>query len=154
MSPRLVPYGQIELLKAEVNRLIDLLLESGSGPGAGWQPAVDMVAAGESVLVQVELPGVTAADLTVEVQDERLVVRGHKRRLPSEPQARRFHLMERFIGTFRIEVELPEPVNPTGAEAELEQGLLTVRLPLLVDKRHQRHQIAVRERGREGAEHE
>ena len=150
MSPRLVPYGQIELLRAEVNRLIDLLLEAGSPGGAGWQPAIDLVEHDQEVVVQMELPGATPDDLSVELRDEVLVIRGRKRRLPTEPPARRFHLMERFIGTFRVEVTLPDPVDPGGAEAVLDQGLLTVRLPRLVDRRHRIHPIPVREGGREG----
>jgi HSP20 family protein len=152
MSPRLAPYGEIELLKAEVNRLIELLLRSGERTGSGWHPAVDVMEGEEAVIVQVELPGVAAEELEVRLKDRQLSLRGRKRRLDCEPSARRFHLMERFIGGFAVSVELPELVDPRGAEARLQDGVLTVRLPRLVDKRHTVHQIPVVENRVEGRE--
>jgi len=149
MSPRLVPYGEIELLKAEVNRLIEILLRT-TERGAGWHPAVDVFEEPEGTVVQVELPGVHGHEIEVGLKDRSLIVRGAKRRLEREPAARRFHLMERFIGSFQLTVELPEPTDPRSASAELEDGVLTVRLPRLVEKRHRVHSILVVENREEG----
>lgn len=149
MCPRLVPYGEIELLKAEVNRLIELLLRTGER-GAGWHPAVDVMEEEGGMVVQVELPGVRGEDVEVGLKDRTLIVRGAKRRLDREPVPRRFHLMERFIGSFELTVELPEPADPRGARASLEDGVLTVRLPRLLEKRHRVHPISVVENREEG----
>ncbi len=149
MSPRLVPYGEIELLKAEVNRLIEILLRT-TERGAEWHPAVDVFEEDGGVIVQVELPGVEAHELEVGLMDRSLIVRGTKRRLEGEPAPRRYHLMERFIGKFQLTVELPEPADPRTARAELEDGVLTVRLPRLVEQRHRMHTIPVVENREEG----
>ncbi len=58
--------------------------------------------------------------------------------------------MERFIGGFSVSVELPELVDPRGARARLEDGVLTVHLPRLVEKRHTVHDIPVVESRAEG----
>ena len=149
MSPRLVPYGEIELLKAEVNRLIEILLRT-TERATGWHPAVDVFEEAEGTVVQVELPGVHGDEVEVGLRDRTLIVRGVKRRLEREPAARRFHLMERFIGSFQLTVELPEPADPRLAAAALEEGVLTIRLPRLVEKRHRVHSIPVIENREEG----
>jgi len=143
VSPRFGPYGKIQILKAEVNRLIDLLLEEPSSVGPGWHPPVDVVDRPEGITVQVEVPGVAAQDVTAEVAEGVLTIRGIKRRLASEPPARRFHLMERYIGAFQLTVELPQPVDPADAGATLSQGILTITLPRLEDRRRRSFVIRV-----------
>ncbi len=151
MSRRLTPYGEIELLKAEVNRLIELLVQSGQGTGSDWHPAVDVMEESEAFIVQIELPGILAEDLEVRLKDRSLLIRGRKIRLSNEPCACRFNLMERFIGNFGMTVDLPEPADPQRAEAELENGVLTVRLAKLMEKRHRVHPIPVIEVRGEGS---
>lgn len=151
MIRRLTPYGEIELLKAEVNRLIELLVQSGQRTGNDWHPAVDVMEESEALVVQIELPGVLAEDLEVRLKDRLLSVRGRKMRLSNEPFACRFNLMERFIGNFGLTVDLPEPADPRYAEARLENGVLTVRLNKLVEQRHRVHSIPVIEVRGEGS---
>ncbi len=143
MTPRFGPYGKIQILKAEVNRLIDLLLEEPASAGTGWHPPVDVVGRPEGITVQVEVPGVAAADVTAELAEGVLTIRGVKRRLASEPPARRFHLMERYIGAFQLTIELPQPIDPAGASASLSQGILTITLQRLDDRRHRSFIIRV-----------
>jgi len=145
MNPRFGPYGRIQVLKAEVNRLIDLLLEDPTSDSSGWHPAVDVLDGRNEVVVRVELPGVNANELQLDLDDGILHIRGYKGRLGSEPGARRFHLMERFIGAFGVAVEIPQPVDPSRVRAVLHQGVLTITFPRLEDRRHQAFAIDVEE---------
>jgi len=145
MMPRFGPYGRIQILRAEVNRLIDLLLEEPVSGSPGWHPPVDILDGATELSVVVELPGVTADDLVIEFRHRVLSIRGGKRRLESEPTARRYHLMERFIGTFQVTVEIPQPVDPAEARAVLSQGILTVTFPRLDDRRDQPFTLTVKE---------
>ena len=154
MTPRFGPYGRIQILKAEVNRLIDLLLENPASDPSGWHPAIDVLDGEREVVVRVELPGVRAQDLQLELDSGILRLRGYKGRLASEPGARRFHLMERFIGAFGAAVEIPQPVDPRRVRAVLHQGILTVSFPKLDDRRHQTFVIEVEEHEQEDRGHE
>jgi len=154
MTPRFGPYGRIQILKAEVNRLIDLLLESPASDSSGWHPAVDVLDGRRKVVVRVELPGVKARDLRVDLVEGILRIRGYKGRLSSEPGARRFHLMERFIGAFGVAVEVPQPVDPSHVRAVLHQGVLTISFPRLDDRRQQTFVIEVEEEEQEDRDHE
>lgn len=148
MSPRLAPYQQLQALRRQINRLVDALVNPPE-PATAWRPAVDVLECDDIVVVQVEVPGLAAGDLAVELRGRDLTIRGSKRRLGSEPAAARFHLMERYVGAFQVVVELAHTVDPRQAEALLGQGVLTVRLPRLEDRRNRGFTIAVREPGRE-----
>ncbi len=148
MSPRIGPYGQLEILKAEVNRLINLLLENPSEGEHGWQPPVDVIDGPKDLQIQIELPGLSASDVKVVFTEQRLTVSGIKRRLATEPRGEKFHLMERFIGSFQVSVEIVQPVDPGRARATLERGILTVVLPRVDDRRHRSFEIPIHEETR------
>ena len=143
MSPPSGSYGHVHQLRAEVNRLIDLLLEEPTSPTANWQPPLDLIEGEQGFEVRVELPGVHAQDLQLELRDLTLHIRGSKAHLASEPQGQRFHLMERFMGTFAISVDVPRPILPAESSALLEEGVLIVTLPKLVERRHRTHTIPI-----------
>lgn len=145
MTRRFGPYGRIQVLKAEVNRLVDLLLEGPATSGPGWLPPVDIIDRPTAVTVTVEVPGLRAGDLSVEFVSGLLTVRGTKRRLASEPPARRFHLMERFIGSFQVAIDLPRPIDPARGKATLRHGVLTIVFPRLEDRRQRPFMIPVTE---------
>jgi HSP20 family protein len=137
------PFGRLHHLRTELNRLIELLVEDPVSARTTWLPPVDLVERERAVEVQLEVPGVTAADLQVELVDQKLLVRGTKPRLPGEAPSGRFHLAERFIGPFSVSVDLSLPVLPAQATARLHQGVLTVTLPKLHERRHRHHVISV-----------
>ncbi len=126
---------EIHRLREELNRLLEQLLDEPPGQSAEWQPAIDVLRTEQAVVVEIEVPGIQAADLSAEMCGSQLVVRGVKRRLRSEPDRVRFHLMERFIGTFSATVTIPEPVNTQEAQATLTRGVLKVSLPRITDRR-------------------
>jgi HSP20 family protein len=150
MTPAGGPFGRIHSLRTELNRLLELLLEDPVSSPSTWLPPVDLVEREDRLEAQVELPGVKASELALELVDQKLVVRGSKARLSSEPPGGRFCLMERFIGPFAVTVELPHPVQPDASSARLQHGVLTVRLPRLVERRHRRFPIPVDDESGEG----
>jgi HSP20 family protein len=137
------PLHHFHRIRGELNRLIELLLEEPATPQASWLPPVDLIEREDGIEVQVELPGVSPSDLSLELSDQLLLLRGTKPRLEEEPSGGRFYLMERFIGGFAVTVELPHPVLPERSSARLERGVLTVRLAKMVERRHRRHPIPV-----------
>ena len=107
-------------------------------------PPVDVVEAPEAVEVLVEIPGVAADELRVEIAGRTLTVTGAKHCRPPEQNAR-YHRLERSRGPFERTVELAEPVNSREAVARLDGGILTVTLPKVREKRTPRR-IPVTER--------
>jgi HSP20 family protein len=105
-----------------------------TGPGVRtvasgrFVPAAEVVRDGDDALVRLELPGVdVTADVTVEVDGDRLVVRG-ERKDPREESQRGRGLREVRYGTFRRAFSLPTSVTADAVSATYDAGVLTVRV--------------------------
>jgi len=95
---------------------------------ASWVPAADIVQVGEDAVITLEIPGVTAEDVEIEVKDRSLVVRG-RRPQPNhgegEPKVMRQEIRR---GEFSRGFRLPAHVGPDAVQASYDAGLLTVRV--------------------------
>jgi Molecular chaperone (small heat shock protein) len=101
-----------------------------SGIRHGLRPNVDCFHSDDphTLTVVVELPGVDPRSLQV-VAGERLLVIAGERKRPKVP-GRVYQQMEIETGPFQRQVRLVEDVDPSRAEATLENGVLTVVLPV------------------------
>jgi HSP20 family protein len=79
-------------------------------------------------VVRLEMAGVQAGDLKVNVDEEVLKIQG-VRRTPLVEGIRRLHQMEIAFGPFESAVRIGIPFEREGVSAHLENGLLEVRLP-------------------------
>jgi HSP20 family protein len=101
-----------------------------SGIRHGFRPNVDCFHTDDphTLTVVVELPGVDPQSLQV-IAGERLLVIAGERKRPKVP-GRVYQQMEIETGPFQRQVRLVEDVDPSRAEATLENGVLTVVLPV------------------------
>ncbi len=142
-------YASLYLLsrfQAELDRLLQEAMglpESDVEVGE-WQPAVDIVETGASILILVEVPGFSAADLTVEVKGQLLVLSGLKPK-PAPGEDIKFHCLERSQGRFGREIQLFWPVNSHRGTARLAEGLLTIEFPKIDDQRQAARRLPVEE---------
>jgi HSP20 family molecular chaperone IbpA len=98
-----------------------------------WRPRADVYETQDGVLVSVELAGVEAEDLDVQLFEDAVVVEG-SRPVPEAFSDGRYHLAEIPRGRFRLRLALQGVVDPDRAEARFEAGLLE-----LVMKRAEEH---------------
>ncbi|GAB4085203.1 Hsp20/alpha crystallin family protein [Myceligenerans cantabricum] len=92
----------------------------------GVRPAVDVYRDGEDLVARLDLPGVDpAADVTVEIEGRRLVVRGERKDQRTEGAEGR-RISEVRFGEFRRVVTLPRAVDGDAARASYDAGVLTV----------------------------
>lgn len=137
---------ELERLRSRVGRLFLVLEEAAESvapraPGA-WAPPVDVCESEREVTVRVELPGVRASQVEVALTTTHLHVRGRKRK--GAPRGQATHLCsERSYGQFARAVPLRWPVRSREATAELCDGLLTVRLPKLKERRGEEFRVRV-----------
>lgn len=81
-----------------------------------------------AINVRLEVPGLERDDLDLMVEGNTLRISGEKRYVRDDEQ-RSYHIMERAYGSFQRVIPLPHPIDGDKAEATLEHGVLTVRLP-------------------------
>lgn len=105
------------------------------------------VADGElAVTVTMDLPGMTADDVAIELREDVLTVKG-ERPLPYETQTdgdqRVWRRLERGFGEFERVLRLPAGLDPDEITASMSDGVLTLRIPKPQQQRPRRIQIAV-----------
>ena len=142
-------YASLYLLsrfQAELDRLLQeaMGLPESEVEVGEWQPAVDIVETGVSILILVEVPGFSAADLTVEVKGQLLVLSGVKPK-PAPGEDIKFHCLERSQGRFGREIQLFWPVNSHRGTARLAEGLLTIEFPKIDDQRQAARRLPIEE---------
>ncbi|ABW11007.1 heat shock protein Hsp20 [Parafrankia sp. EAN1pec] len=92
---------------------------------AGLAPAVDVEETADEFVVELELPGARAEDLSIDLRDSELFVTGEIRERERRGTLRR---QTRRVGQFEHVILLPGEVDPDEVNASLDDGLLTVRL--------------------------
>lgn len=91
-------------------------------------PAMDMIENDTNYLLVAEMPGVKKDDFRVKVEDGVLTITGERK--PYEiPENAHVILNEMRVRDFHRVVELPDDVDTNGISAELENGVLRIRMP-------------------------
>lgn len=122
------PLGQ---LRQDMDRLLSSFL--GRIPGAPpavagrGQPAVNLWETPEALVAELEVPGVKGDQVDIAVVGNELSLTIRRDDITQEGVT--YHRRERGIGTFSRVVRLPVDVDPDQVEAELRNGVLTVRMP-------------------------
>ncbi|MDX9819137.1 MAG: Hsp20/alpha crystallin family protein [Desulfococcus multivorans] len=99
-----------------------------------WLPAVDVYETDDAYVVKAELPGMKKEDITIDVKDGILTVRG-ERCSETEVKEKRYHRKERVFGSFQRSFSLPEGVASENITAEFKNGILTVSIPRPEEKK-------------------
>jgi HSP20 family protein len=125
------PYGsplwnQLQTLQAEMNRLFSRWGGYDEGETTAF-PALNVWEEGEHVFIEAELPGTDRNDLEIYVVGgNQVTLKGQRKPLVPEKSVR--HRQERVYGPFTRTLTLPFPVDPDKVEAQLDNGILRVRL--------------------------
>jgi HSP20 family protein len=91
---------------------------------------IDLVEHEDSYEVRASVPGVKPEDVEVTVQGERVIVRAEVR-ASEEQRGDNWLMREHRLGTMQRAITLPSPVSSDNAEARIEHGILSLRLPKL-----------------------
>jgi HSP20 family protein len=111
-------------------------------------PPVDVAVSDSDVVLTMDVPGLTSEDISLEVIDGLLTVRGERRR-DAAPEGTAFAHVERGVGRFERSVRLPDGVDPDSLTASLENGVLSLIVPKPEHKRPRTIQIETGERAKE-----
>jgi HSP20 family protein len=130
---RWTPMGNLQSFQDEMNRMFNQFFRGGTGEEAGWgvrtwTPPVDLYETDDALILKAELPGVSKDDVSIEIHQNTLVLRG-QRKHEAEVQQDRYHRVERAYGTFQRSFVLPTMVDQKKVQATYKDGVLELRLP-------------------------
>ena len=95
---------------------------------AKWMPQIELFERGNKLIVEADLPGMKKDDITVEVNDNELIVRG-ERKSKNEEKREGYYRTERSYGSFYRSIPLPEGVTNKDITAHFKDGVLEVEMP-------------------------
>jgi HSP20 family protein len=95
-----------------------------------WVPHTDIYENENSLVVRMEIAGVSEEDIQISVSDRTLIVRGRR---PDPCRMARFHFrqMEINYGVFEKRLILPRGVDGKKAKARYRNGFLVIEFPKL-----------------------
>ena len=114
--------------KPACGRRCTILFAPGRGLTEFLSPASDAKLADDGYRITLELPGVEEKDVELTVHDGVVTVQGEKR-TEREEEGDSWYFSERQYGSFRRSFRLPPDADEAKVEAELKDGVLTVRVP-------------------------
>jgi HSP20 family protein len=130
---RWTPMGNLRSFQDEVNHMFEQFFRGGNGEEAGWgvrtwAPPVDLYETDDALILKAELPGASKEDLSIEVRQNTLILRG-QRKHEAEVKDEQYHRMERAYGAFQRSFMLPTVVDQGKVQATYKDGVLELRLP-------------------------
>jgi HSP20 family protein len=127
------PFRDVAELQNRINRMFD----DSFGPSrdredevnmCAWRPAVDIYETEIGVILSVDLPGVGKENVSVEVKDNILTLKGE--RLPkTEIKQEAYYRQERCYGTFQRSFTLHHNIQPNLIKATFKDGMLEIEIP-------------------------
>lgn len=123
-------HGVVDMI-TEMNRISDTMSsietsqagERERGYADAWSPPTDILARGEDLVIRCEVSGVREQDVAVSLSHGVLTISGERQRDEDDVV---YYSSERFMGTFRRDISLPDGVDEEHIEASYDEGLLVV----------------------------
>ena len=125
---------------ARWTRDLDHVFDEIFGPCASSAFPVDVRQEGDEWLIEAEVPGLSKEDIEITVENGVLTITGeiNKSTEQKEPD---YHLCERRHGKFSRSFKLPSTADGEQVNANLEQGILTLRIPTRAEAKPRRIEV-------------
>ena len=132
------PFRELEQLQEQTLELLENAWSGRPADGLTWTPPVDIEETEDAWIVEAEIPGVKRQDVNVETRDSELLISGEIKERERTGILRR---RTRRVGEFEFRVTLPGGLDPNNVEANVDDGVLTVRIPKPEQARPQRVEV-------------
>ncbi|MGA2112209.1 MAG: Hsp20/alpha crystallin family protein [Anaerolineales bacterium] len=103
---------------------------------------VDLREGAEEYILTTSLVGAKPEDISVRIEDDTLSLRAEVH--PGQAEPDEFLMHERYVGKVGRTIRLPIAVDAENAQATLEAGLLTLRIPKAASARSKTIKVSVK----------
>lgn len=125
------PFREVDTLQRDMNRLFDSLMTTTGTENVGgvsFMPAAEMQETGDAIHLKLEVPGLEAKDLNVQVTAEAVAISG-ERKSETKTEEKGVTRSEFRYGRFQRVIPLPTRIQNDKVQAEYKNGVLTLALP-------------------------
>lgn len=121
------------LMRTDPFREIDRLTQQLLGANGTWsKPSampMDAYREGEEYVIALDIPGVTAEAIDIDVERNMLTVKAERRPVPKADDVA-MELSERPLGVFSRQLVLADTLDTEHITADYDAGVLTLRIPI------------------------
>ena len=125
------PWQEMNSIQRQLNRLFDDVL-----PSANWDsfdnlakiPAAELTTTEDTLHLKLEVPGMEAKDLDIQVMADRVAISGERKSETKSEENGRTRSEFRY-GKFSRVIPLPVKIQNTNVTAEYKDGILNLNLP-------------------------
>jgi HSP20 family protein len=132
------PWREVDTLQRQINRLFNetaLPTDWAVNQMSTRVPAAEMTETEDALHLKVELPGVDAKDVDIEVTENTVSIRG-ERKSETKSEENGMTRTEFYYGSFDRVIPLPARVQNTNVKAEYKDGILSLNLPKKEDEKN------------------
>jgi HSP20 family protein len=122
------PFREIDSLQREMNRLFDTITPSTGKEMGTFIPLAELHETPEAFQIKLEVPGMEAKDLDIEVTAEAVKI-GGERKSETKTEEKGYTRTEFHYGQFHRVIPLTARVQNDKVEAEYKDGILSLNLP-------------------------
>jgi len=136
-NKKMGPFGLMRQMQGEIDHWFDRYgvdrgwapsnWFSGAGQSGDWMPAIDAFQRGNDFVIRADVPGMARHDVSVEVGDDAVTIRGERKHEEHEDREG-MYWSERSHGSFSRVVPLPPGAISDSAKATFNNGVLEVVL--------------------------
>ena len=144
MSQQWNPLQDLVILQDRMNRLFEDATQRRAQTDAGddferadWTPPADIYETESGYMIAIDLPGIARDAVEIDVDENRLVVKGNRVVVESK------HRAERPRGKFLRSFSIPSSVDQASIGADYKDGVLQIRLPKRKEQKAQKIAIKV-----------
>lgn len=133
------PFREVESMQRQMNRLFDQVMsyqgEGDRSDGMSFVPAAEIHETDHEVKLRIEVPGIDAKDLDVNVTAEAVSIRG-ERRSAARQENGGMQRSEFRYGSFQRVIPLPARIRNDQIQAEFQNGVLCLTMPKAEDEKN------------------
>ncbi len=135
------PYSRVARMRKAMDRLVDENYDVSELPEREKVLAVDVQSDDEAYTISALIPGVEAKDIDVEILNKTVTIQGEFK--DTEQEDVKYLMCELPNGRFGRKLTLPTVLDPAKAEASLENGVFSLRVPKAEDHLPKKIEISV-----------
>lgn len=120
-------FGEFARLQRQLDTLFSGFPSSLRSSRVGTFPQINIGSTDDSMEIVAFVPGMTPSELDVSIEKGLLTISGERKGIPPRSDGEtRTYAQERFSGSFRRVIELPQQADPDKVQARYANGCLTI----------------------------
>jgi len=139
MNRELMPWSPLREIMSMRDSL-DRFFDEPAHSMVAFHPTVGIRETAKELIIEVDLPGVKEEDIDVEIESDKVILKG-ERKLESETKREDYYHLETSYGSFSRMISLPSYVDAQEADAQYIDGVLNIKIPKVEEKKSKKLKV-------------